>query len=168
MYIAPIIEWFLPTLVNRPIHDLAKRSKIESFQFRMLCLVTGASQRVSAAGLFDICAELPVTLKLRKFCAGFVKHVDRDPDALRTGTCSAPRNRSTRSGNRLGATLGRGPINTTLETAFWCYPRNTRAAPKRLSENMTPTQSTEQPLNRSTSRTGLKSPMRRLGHRDKR
>ena len=98
VYIAPIIEWFLPTVVNRPIHEHARKSKIESFQFQVLCLVTGASQRCSAKGLEHVCAERPVSLKLRKFAAGFAKHVDRDIIKLMVGDGSRKSTRKLRSG----------------------------------------------------------------------
>ena len=74
----------------------------------MLCLVTGASQRVSAAGLEHICAERPVALKLRKFAYGFSDHVSRDLTLLRLGDGSAITTRKSRSGAAPSANAWRG------------------------------------------------------------
>ena len=108
VYIAPIIEWFLATSVNKPIHDRAQRAKIESFQFQMLCLVTGASQRCSAAGLEHVCAEKPVRLKLRKFAQGLSAYVYRNKYDLLVGQHGNTTRRSTRSGAAASSTRWAG------------------------------------------------------------
>ena len=37
VYVAPIIEWYLPTIALKPKHDLAKLNMVDSFQHQMLC-----------------------------------------------------------------------------------------------------------------------------------
>ena len=137
MYIAPIIEWFLPTLVNKPIHDLARKSKIESFQFQVLCLVTGASQRCSAKGLEHVCAERPVSLKLRKFAAGFSKHVDRDIVKLMVGDGSHKTTRKLRSKAAPSAQAWPGADQKDFGDRIAILAHSYRKRPKMSSPTMT-------------------------------
>ena len=101
VYIAPIIDWYLPVVAHKPRHDLAKNNAIESFQHQLLSLVTGASSKVSTAGLTNVCFEPPVAFKLKRLCARLDDYVYRDIAQLRTGgTYGVPSGtqRSLRSG----------------------------------------------------------------------
>ena len=64
VYIAPIIEWYLPTIAHK------RRNKttniLESFQHRMLTMVVGAMGNVSRVELAKTVGEMPVMLKLAR------------------------------------------------------------------------------------------------------
>ena len=128
MYIAPIIEWYLPVICDKPIHENASRNKIESFQHRMLCLVTGASQRVPSKGLDEIMAEPPVHFKLRKFADRMCQYFHRDRDEMRGE--QAP-GRTTRSGRSSHVTcVWRGADKRDFGDRLFVLSEEHRSTPK--------------------------------------
>ena len=82
VYVAPIIEWYLPTIALKPKHDLAKLNVVESFQHQMLCMVSGACTKSSSKRLAEVMAEAPVSFKLTKLCHSLKRRIHRDRNAL--------------------------------------------------------------------------------------
>ena len=60
VYIAPIIEWYLPTVAHKPRTAGSKANILESFQHRMLAMVSGACVCSSRIGLQEVMREMPV------------------------------------------------------------------------------------------------------------
>ena len=85
VYIAPIIEWYLPTIAHKPRLPNSSANTLESFQHQMLTLVSGACSRSSRSALEEVMAEMPVKLKLQKFGARLARHASRNLYALLTG-----------------------------------------------------------------------------------
>ena len=104
VYIAPVIEWYLPVVMFKCNPANKKLNAVESFQHRMLCLVAGACQKVSSKELGVQMAEMPVHLKLGRMCSRLAPHLDRDINKLKglqEGQSSAePQVRSLRSGDK--------------------------------------------------------------------
>ena len=62
-YVAPIIDWFIPTIFLLRHDPLAAANKIEVFQQRMLTLATGASRCTNRDEVNHNARERPVKLK---------------------------------------------------------------------------------------------------------
>ena len=78
VYIAPIIEWYLPTIAHLPKHLLAKNNPLESFQHKILSMVTGVARTCSTKELCEAVAEMPVGTKLQRLGARMAKYIHRD------------------------------------------------------------------------------------------
>ena len=127
VYIAPIIEWYLPVIMLKPRHPTAKPNAVESFQHQMLCLVSGACTKVSASALAREMSEMPVKLKADRLCSRLNNFIHRNRGDLCWGKGTPRSNRAQESSARaeLPRPPGRGRIRRTLETWSSSERRNT-------------------------------------------
>jgi len=65
VYMAPIIEWYLPVIAFKKRDENAPPNALESFQHQTLTTALGASGKVSRVFINEIAALKPVKLKLR-------------------------------------------------------------------------------------------------------
>ena len=85
VYIAPIIEWYLPTLVHKPRNAGSKPNLLESFQHRMLCMVSGACRSCNRSGLEEVMREMPIRFKMAKLGARMARYATREVADLLVG-----------------------------------------------------------------------------------
>ena len=83
VYVAPVIEWYLPVIMLKPKTAGSKLNAIESFQHKMMCLISGACSKVSAVELGKQMAEMPVHMKLGRLACRLVRNITRDEKLLR-------------------------------------------------------------------------------------
>ena len=86
VYIAPIIEWYLPTMAHKPRTAGSKANLLESFQHRLLAMVSGACRSCNRSGLEEVMREMPVRFKIAKMAARMSRYVSRDVAELLIGT----------------------------------------------------------------------------------
>ena len=55
VYISPVIDWFIPTILTGKQHDLSAANVIEKYQQKCLAVVAGVCGKVSRVELNDIC-----------------------------------------------------------------------------------------------------------------
>ena len=84
IYIAPIIEWFLPCIAHKKRHELAQNNKIESFQLQTLCLALRASTKIGTTKINEVACIRPVKLRLLTMGSRLAKHVPRAAAELMT------------------------------------------------------------------------------------
>ena len=75
VYVAPIIEWYLPCIFHKPMHDLSSSNAVRSFQHQMLCLVTGACCTTSTVKLAELLNEPPVRFKMGRLANRLKDHM---------------------------------------------------------------------------------------------
>ena len=126
VYVAPVIEWYLPVVSHLPWHELACNNAVESFQHQMLALVTGVCSSCNGSELNMITAEMPVKLKLWRLSFRMSKYVERDLYDLYVGDqpWALTRNRITlRSGRQTNLIEWYGADRKDLGDMFFAFGR---------------------------------------------
>ena len=88
VYIAPIIEWYLPTMAHKSRTAGAKNNVLESFQHQLLAMVTGVCSSCSREELEKTVGEMSVRMKMAKMGARMQKYVFRDTIQLLVGSAA--------------------------------------------------------------------------------
>ena len=103
VYVAPVIEWYLPVIMLKAKTAGSKLNAIESFQHKMMCLVSGACTKVAAEELGEQMAEMPVQMKLGRLANRLVHNIDSDENLLKgseSDNAGQERTRTLRSGKK--------------------------------------------------------------------
>ena len=85
VYIAPIIEWYLPTMAHKPRNAGSKSNLLEVFQHKLLAMVSGACRSCNRSGLEEVMREMPVKYKIAKMAARMARYAKRDVAELLVG-----------------------------------------------------------------------------------
>ena len=86
VYIAPVIDWFLPVVFGKRKHDLQKANDLESFQHKCLCDIFNATINISRTGLEKAVGERSILLKTQVLASRLAKYVSRKDNEMRRGT----------------------------------------------------------------------------------
>ena len=85
-YIAPIIEWFTPTLFLKPYHSLASSNEIEIFQQLTLSWAMKVSRNAPRDQMDQYAAERSVKYQVKAAAAKLTAHAPRTDAELKAGS----------------------------------------------------------------------------------
>ena len=77
VYVAPVIEWYLPVIFTKRRDAGAYSHKIDSHQHQTLCTVLSCSDRLSKKDICKVACVKPIKLKAQAMGARLRKHVPR-------------------------------------------------------------------------------------------
>ena len=77
VYVAPVIEWYLPVIFTKRRDEGAYGHKVDSHQHQTLCTVLSCSDRIAKKDICKVACVKPVKLKAQTMGARLRKHVPR-------------------------------------------------------------------------------------------
>lgn len=89
VYVSPVIDWFIPTILVGKQHELSASNEIEKFQQKCLAVVAGVCGNVSRTELNDICGIRSTRDNCIIVAGRLAKFYKRDIDYLKGEQTSA-------------------------------------------------------------------------------
>ena len=83
VYVSPVIEWFIPTVLTGKQHQLSAANVIEKYQQKCLSVVAGVCGKVSRTELNDICGIRSARESCTMVAKRLVKFYKRDVEYLK-------------------------------------------------------------------------------------
>ena len=83
VYVSPVIDWFIPTILTGKQHDLSASNVIEKYQQKCLAVVAGVCGKVSRTELNDICGTRSTRDNCTIVAGRLVKFYKRDIEYLK-------------------------------------------------------------------------------------
>ena len=85
-YISPIVDWCIPVLFTKPIHDWATANEIEVFVHQTLCWTLKVSRSAPRIQVLENAAVRPVKFRVKALAAKLRIHAPRTDKELKEGS----------------------------------------------------------------------------------